>query len=677
MLLPNLRSSSSRSSAAMRSTSRRRRHRFAPDLLTLEARALLSTLTVMNDNDSGSGSLRYELGVAQPGDIIAFSPKAYGTITLTSGPLSVATGVDIQGPGRSKVAVSGGGKSTDFVVEQGVTATISGLKITGGSFANGFGGGGITNYGTLTLANALVTGNTVASGSYGAGGIFNAGTLTIAGSSISNNSGDFGSGINNNGPLTISDSSISDNSPTPNGGGAAIFSFADTTLTDCVVSGNTDGGISIAGSGYGPSATISTLTVSGSTIEDNSEDLNRGAALGAAIAASGANVTISNSLIADNTASSYLSLGGAIHMSGSFSPVSGANILTITGSTFVGNQAVSAYGPSSGGAIYTDPYATVSVIGSSFIDNTATSGDESTGGAMDLNGLTSGTITDCLFAGNQAVVPASSTQLSTTATGGAITNTGPSSPLTITGSTFAHNQALDGATAGFGIGGAIVNQFGATLTLSSSSLSGNSAIGGAAASSDPFGGFGIGGGLANQFNSGATVTRTSFLGNQAIGGAASQPGSQAGPGWGGAIANTIGATLRLAGSTVAANSAIGGAASDGATPGNGEGGGILNSGGSTLQVTGGVIIGNSAIGGAGGGSGQGGGVFNSGTGSNASLTGVLITLNSAIGGSGGGKGYGGGIYIGTGAITTLTNTVVLGNFASTAGNNIDGTYTGT
>jgi hypothetical protein len=133
----------------------------------------------------------------------------------------------------------------------------------------------------------------------------------------------------------------------------------------------------------------------------------------------------------------------------------------------------------------------------------------------------------------------------------------------------------------------------------------------------------------------------------------------------------------MTGSSVAANSAVGGAASDGATPGNGEGGGILNSDGSTPQVTGGVIIGNSAIGGAGGGSGQGGGVFNSGTGSNASLTNVLITLNSAIGGSGGGKGYGGGIYIGTGAITTLTNTVVLGNFASTAGNNIDGTYTGT
>ena len=66
----------------------------------LEPRALLSTLTVTNDADSGQGSLRYELGQAQNGDTIVFSPKAYGTITLSSGPLEVATGVNIKGPGR-------------------------------------------------------------------------------------------------------------------------------------------------------------------------------------------------------------------------------------------------------------------------------------------------------------------------------------------------------------------------------------------------------------------------------------------------------------------------------------------------------------------------------------------------------------------------------------------------
>ena len=37
---------------------RRPRQGFRPDLLPLEARALLSTLTVINDNDGGTGSLR-------------------------------------------------------------------------------------------------------------------------------------------------------------------------------------------------------------------------------------------------------------------------------------------------------------------------------------------------------------------------------------------------------------------------------------------------------------------------------------------------------------------------------------------------------------------------------------------------------------------------------------------
>ena len=55
----------------------------------------------------------------------------------------------------------------------------------------------------------------------------------------------------------------------------------------------------------------------------------------------------------------------------------------------------------------------------------------------------------------------------------------------------------------------------------------------------------------------------------------------------------------------------------------------------------------------------------------ASFTGDLISLNAADGGSGGGSGYGGGLYIAAGA-TTLKNTQVVGNSASTAGNNIYG-----
>ena len=86
----------------------------------LEARALLSTLTVTNDTDSGTGSLRAELALAQNGDTIVFSPKAYGTITLTSGPLEVAHRGQHPGAGRGKLTVSGDGSSNVFDVESGV-----------------------------------------------------------------------------------------------------------------------------------------------------------------------------------------------------------------------------------------------------------------------------------------------------------------------------------------------------------------------------------------------------------------------------------------------------------------------------------------------------------------------------------------------------------------------------
>ena len=134
----------------------------------------------------------------------------------------------------------------------------------------------------------------------------------------------------------------------------------------------------------------------------------------------------------------------------------------------------------------------------------------------------------------------------------------------------------------------------------------------------------------------------------------------------------FGGSAKLSSATIIGNTAIGGAAGKGTTPGvagDAQGGGVFEYA-STLKITGGVIVGNSAIGGQGGGDGEGGGVFNSGTSANVALTDVLVALNSAVGGSGGGKGYGGGLYIAAGVITMLTDTAVVGNFASTAGNDI-------
>src|SRR5262249_14982881 len=80
--------------------------RFRPRLEALEDRWLPSTLTVLNNLDSGAGSLRADIAAAQSGDTIVFAPSLNGqTITLTS-TLSITTGITIQGPGANLLTIS-------------------------------------------------------------------------------------------------------------------------------------------------------------------------------------------------------------------------------------------------------------------------------------------------------------------------------------------------------------------------------------------------------------------------------------------------------------------------------------------------------------------------------------------------------------------------------------------
>ena len=70
--------------------------RFRPQLEALEERSALSTLTVLNNLDSGAGSLRAEIAVAQANDAIVFAPTLAGqTIKLTSGELDVTKSLTI------------------------------------------------------------------------------------------------------------------------------------------------------------------------------------------------------------------------------------------------------------------------------------------------------------------------------------------------------------------------------------------------------------------------------------------------------------------------------------------------------------------------------------------------------------------------------------------------------
>ena len=192
-----IKSSRTRSSRAGRMT-RRARTIFLPVASELEGRTLLSTLTVVNDQDSGPGSLRGEVALARNGATIAFSPKLTGqTIHLTT-PLSLNGNVTFDGSGARglKVSDSSGVAFNDV----GGNLVINDMSIVGGIHADGanvevhdstisgghaFQGGGIyVVNGNLEINHSTITGNTAVQG----GGIYAAGgNVEINHSAISNN----------------------------------------------------------------------------------------------------------------------------------------------------------------------------------------------------------------------------------------------------------------------------------------------------------------------------------------------------------------------------------------------------------------------------------------------------------------------------------------------------------
>ena len=106
---------------------------------------------------------------------ITFGPTVFGTetITLASGTLDLTNTVGtttITGPSAG-VTVSGGGAVRVFQVASGVSASLSGLTITGGNAT--YDGGGLYNYGTVTLDDCTISGNSA--GNLG-GGMGNLGT---------------------------------------------------------------------------------------------------------------------------------------------------------------------------------------------------------------------------------------------------------------------------------------------------------------------------------------------------------------------------------------------------------------------------------------------------------------------------------------------------------------------
>jgi hypothetical protein len=229
---------------SFRPASRRRapaaRPTFRPTLQALEDRWLPSTLTVLNNLDSGAGSLRAAIAASKPNGTIIFNPSLNGqTITLTSGELIISNSLTIAGPGAGNLTISGNFASRVFEVGQtqtnAIKVTLSGLTISNGVAQDGLGGGAIENFVSLTVSNCTLSGNAALGGRGGA--IFNTGIgLTVSGCTLSNNSAAMAGGaIFTRNQTTVVGCTISGNSA-PQGGG--IDDALGLTVDHCTVSGN-------------------------------------------------------------------------------------------------------------------------------------------------------------------------------------------------------------------------------------------------------------------------------------------------------------------------------------------------------------------------------------------------------------------------------------------------------
>ncbi len=139
-------------------SARASRTRFIPLVGGLESRTVMSTLTVTSVYDSGPGTLRATINSASNGDKIVFSPALDGgTIGLVN-PIDYSTSLDIEGPGATRLTISGGNYS-QLLEAYGATTdeTIAGLTLS-----SGYGNSGSAFSGDLdavAFTNCVFNGN--------------------------------------------------------------------------------------------------------------------------------------------------------------------------------------------------------------------------------------------------------------------------------------------------------------------------------------------------------------------------------------------------------------------------------------------------------------------------------------------------------------------------------------
>jgi hypothetical protein len=266
-------------------------------------------------------TIGHAISLASSGDSIVIAPAIYKenlTITIdlqllgTDSSITVIDGqqensvISIPNSGnrvkiskltmRNGAAPCGGG-----LYNQGIVLLENSAVVENSADSDPAYGGGICNFGTMTIKLSTIRRNTTGGGydSFGVG-ILNGGTLVIEESTINDNVGGtnytYGGGIGNEseGSVTINRSTISGNQ-TPNGAGAGIDNEGGTVaVVNSTISKNVasyGGGAGGIGNEYSGTVTIHNCTISG----------NRANFGGGLVNVPGSTLKLQNSIVANNS----------------------------------------------------------------------------------------------------------------------------------------------------------------------------------------------------------------------------------------------------------------------------------------------------------------------------------------------------------------------------------------
>ncbi|HEY4721158.1 MAG TPA: choice-of-anchor Q domain-containing protein, partial [Anaerolineae bacterium] len=351
-------------------------------------RAYAATLTVVNTNDSGPGSLREALVNAAAGDTITFaSSLANQTIVLTTTEIVVTqTNITIDGSNAPGVMVDGNNAMRVF----SVTAPISiiSLTIQNGNVTGD--GGGLYTTSALTLTNVNFLTNTA---SIQGGGLYAGATVWLTGTQfVSNTASSDGGGAFVFYTATLNGGLFQSNTSNSEGGGLWLFDTVELTGTQFI--SNTADGCG-GGAFAGGAATLNsglfqsnTSTCSGGGLYANSTlALTDMQFISNTASAWGGAVYALNNLTALNTDFFYNSTlsngGGAVAGDANSASI----ILAFTNGVFKQNTA-----GNRGGGLFTR--STLFITGTTFLTNTAAGNG---GGVYASRNVT---LTDAVFQGN-------------------------------------------------------------------------------------------------------------------------------------------------------------------------------------------------------------------------------------------------------------------------------------